>query len=133
MPVGCTVKLIRAANERRLIRGDSMQRFGWTLSLGLFSVLAAAVAAGCFMYLLRSPLQVEATNRATSYAPPNLHTQDKAEPVANRLTNDDERTIEAFNQAADAILSRGSNIRAEMADRAVGKVPLPRRRPTLSP
>jgi hypothetical protein len=107
-----------------------MQRFGWTLSLGLSSMLAAAVAAGCFAYLLRSPLQVEATQRAASYSPPNLHTQDKAAPVANRLTNDDERTIEAFNQAADAILSRASNMRAEMAERPVGKVPLPRRRPT---
>ena len=110
-----------------------MQRFGWTLGLGLSSVLAAAVAAGCFTYLLRSPLQVEAAPRTTFYAPPNLHIQDKAQPVANRLKNDEERTIEAFNQAADAILSRASNIRAEMADRPVGKVPLPRRRPTLSP
>jgi len=110
-----------------------MQRFGWTLSLGLSSVLAAAVAAACFTYLLRSPLKVEAAQRPTSYVPPNLHIQDKVEPVASQLKNDEVRTIEAYNQAADAILSRASNMRAEMADCPVGKVPLPRRRPTVSP
>jgi hypothetical protein len=110
-----------------------MQRFGWTLSLGLSSVLAASVAAGCFAYLLRSPLQVEVAQKITSYAPPNFHIHDKAAAVINRPKNEEERSIEAFNQAADAILSRAPNMRAEMADRSVGKVSLPRRRPTLSP
>jgi hypothetical protein len=109
-----------------------MQRFGWSLNLALPSVLTAAVAAGCFTYLIQSPLQVEAAQRPTSYAP-RFIIQDKEAPVAARPKNDEEESIAAFKQAADAILSRASNLRAEMSHRPVGKVPLPRRRPNVSP
>ena len=109
-----------------------MQRFGWTLSLTLSTVPVAAIAAGCFAYLVRSPLQIEAAPRLTSYEPPNLLIQNKVELVATRPKNDEEKAIEAFNQAADAILKRAPNLRAEMADRPADKIPLPRRRPTVN-
>jgi hypothetical protein len=110
-----------------------MQRFGWTLSLTFSAVLAAAIAAGCFAYLVRSPLQVEAAPRPTSYEPPNLLIENKVELVATQPKKDEERAIEAFNQAADTILKRAPNLRAEIANRPVAKVPLPRRRPTVNP
>jgi hypothetical protein len=53
MVIGRTVKMIRVRIERHLLVGDFMQRFGgWGLAIA--TVLAAIVAAGCFIYLIRA-------------------------------------------------------------------------------
>jgi len=135
MVIGRTVKMIRVRTERHLFVGDFMQRFGgWGLVVA--TVLAAIVAAGCFIYLIRAPLRIEATHTLPSY-PPNPVVQDnKASVAVIRPKNDDAKTIEAFQKAADAILSRAPNLSASavVAERPIaGKIPLPRRRPAASP
>jgi hypothetical protein len=136
MVIGRTVKMIRVRIERHLLVGDFMQRFGWGWGLALATVLAAIVAAGCFIYLIRAPLRVEATHRSPPH-PPNPVIQNKEAPAAvSRLKNDEARAIAAFQQAADAILSRAPNLSASavVAERPIaGKIPLPRRRPAASP
>jgi|SRR5262245_29507541 len=135
MVIGRTVKMIRVRTERHLFVGDFMQRFGgWGLALA--TVLAAIVAAGCFIYLIQAPLRIEATPRSPPY-PPNPVIQNKEAPAAVvRPRYDEAKTIEAFQKAADAILSRAPNLSASavVAERPIaGKIPLPRRRPVASP
>lgn len=134
MVIGRTVKMIRVRTERHLFVGDFMQRFGWGLGLAVATVLAAIVAAGCFIYLIRAPLEV--TYRSPP-PPPNPVIQNKEIPAAVvRPRNDEAKTIEAFQKAADAILSRAPNLSASavVAERPIaGKIPLPRRRPVASP
>jgi hypothetical protein len=133
MVIGRTVKMIRVRIERHLRVGDFMQRFGgWGLAIA--TVLAAIVAAGCFIYLIRAPLEV--TYRSPPH-PPHPVIQNKEAPAAMvRPKNDEARAIEAFQQAADAILSRAPNLSASavVSERPIGgKIPLPRRRPAASP
>ena len=135
MVMGRTVKMIRVRIERHLLVGDFMQRFGgWGLALA--TVLAAIVAAGCFIYLIQAPLRVEAIHISPPH-PPTPVIQNKEAPAAVvRPRNDEARAIEAFQQAADAILSRAPNLSASavVTERPIGgKIPLPRRRPAASP
>jgi len=136
MVIGRTVKMIRVRTERHLVVGDSMQRFGWGLGLALATLLAVIVAAACFVYLIRAPLRVEATH-ILPLPPPNPVIQNKEAPAAvMRLKNDEAKAIEAFQKAADAILSRAPNLSASaiVAERPIaGKIPLPRKRPVASP
>ena len=133
MVIGRTVKMIRVRTERHLFVGDFMQRFGgWGLALA--TVLAAIVAAGCFIYLIRAPLEV--TYRSPSHPPHPVIQNKEAPPAVVRPRNDEAKTIEAFQKAADAILSRAPNLSASavVAERPIaGKIPLPRRRPVASP
>jgi hypothetical protein len=95
-------------------------------------MLAAAVVAACFTYLIAPPSPVEADHRAT---PPvsGSSAQDMAVPMRiGGLTNDEEKTVAAFQRAADAILKRAANLQASATTNALpigGKVPLPKRRP----
>ena len=136
MVIGRTVKMIRVRTERHLVVGDFMQRFDWGSGLALATVLAAIVAAACFIYLIRAPLRIEATHTLPSH-PPGLVMQGKEAPaVVSRPKNDEAKAIEAFQNAADAILSRAPNLSASavVAQRPIaGKIPLPRRRPAVSP
>jgi hypothetical protein len=136
MVIGRTVKMIRARTERHLVVGDFMQRFDWGSGLALATVLAAIVAAACFIYLIRAPFRIEATHTLPSH-PPNPVIQDnKPSVVVSQPKNDEAKTIEAFQKAADAILSRAPNLSASavVSERPIaGKIPLPRRRPVVSP
>lgn len=85
--------------------------------------------------MLRPPLRVE-THHRTPPRVPILVIQEKAPTKIDPPKSDEEKAVEAFQQAADAILSRAPNIRASaaMTERPIGgKVPLPRRRPIVSP
>jgi hypothetical protein len=103
-----------------------------SLRLTVSAVLAAAVTAGCFIYLISPPLLVEADHRSPPTVP-NFDVQHTAISTRmDRLTDDEEKAVAAFQQAADAILRSAANTRAFAATDELpvsGKVPLPKRRP----
>jgi hypothetical protein len=103
-----------------------------SVGVALSSVLAAAIAAGCVVYLLRPSLQVETHHRPQSHAPAAIIQDTKAAVDTDRPKHDEAKAIEAFQKAADAILSRAPEMRASVANTGLplgGKIPLPRRRP----
>ena len=136
MPAGCTVKMIRMRTGRHLVVEDFVQRSGSGWGLALTSVLAAAVAAGCFAFAMWPPPTETNYPKLPSHAPQPM-IQDKGLSAGmTRPGKDEEKAVEAFQRAADAILSRAANMSASapVAGRPVGvKVPLPRRRPIASP
>ncbi|MCP4619738.1 MAG: hypothetical protein GY844_25265 [Bradyrhizobium sp.] len=103
--------------------------------LALSTVLAATVAAGCFAYLLKPSLRVEADRRALPHAP-NMVMRDKPASANIDRSGNQEKAIEAFQHAADAILNKAPNLRASAANierPAAEKVPLPKKRPIARP
>jgi hypothetical protein len=111
-----------------------------SLRLAVPMVIAAAVVAACFTYLIAPriapPSTVEADHRTPSPASSSA-VQEAAVPMRiSRLTNDEEKAVAAFQRAADAILKRTENLQASVAtnERAIsGKIPLPKRRPIPRP
>jgi hypothetical protein len=106
-----------------------------SLRLVVPMMLAAAIVAACFTYLIAPPSPVEAENRATPPAS-TYRAQDVAVPMRiDRLTNDEEKTVAAFERAADAILKRAANLQASATTGVpiVGKIPLPKKRPIPRP
>jgi len=106
-----------------------------SLRLAVPMVLAAAVVAAGLTYLVAPP-PVEAERRA----PPAASTPRVEEAVVpmrmGRLANDEEKAVAAFQQAADAILKRATNLQASAASdqRPIsGKIPLPKKRPIPRP
>src|SRR5437870_2960621 len=99
-----------------------------SLRLAVPMVIAAAVVAACFTYLIAPPI-----------APPPPIYADRASPTASSsavqeavpmriggLANDEEKAVAAFQRAADAILKRAENLQASAAtnERPIsGKVP----------
>jgi hypothetical protein len=53
----------------------------------------------------------------------------------DRLTNDEEKAVAAFQRAADAILKRAENLQASAPKELPikGKIPLPKKRPIPRP
>lgn len=111
-----------------------MTRMGFALS----SVLAAAVVAGCVIYLLRPMLEVETHHRPQPHAVAPVIQDAKVTVNTDRPKHDEAKAIEAFQKAADAILYRAPDMRASAANTSGlplgglpsgGKVPLPRKRP----
>lgn len=122
--------------ERHLVVGDFMQRSGPGWGLVISSVLAAGVAAGCFVYLLSPPLAETHHSESSPRTPPLIVQDKEAAAGINPTRNDDQKSMEAFQRAADAILQRAANMGASVPvtnPQAGGKVPLPRRRPVSSP
>jgi hypothetical protein len=107
-----------------------------SLRLTVPAVLAAAVIAGCFTYLISPPLLVEADHPSPPTAP-NFGVQHTAVSTRiDRLTDDEEKAVAVFQQAADAILRRAANTRASAATDELPvsvKIPLPKRRPIARP
>jgi hypothetical protein len=136
MLVGCTVKMIRTQTKRYLVIGDFMQRSDPTWGLVISFVLAAGLAAGCFAYLISNPLAEMDRSKLPSHAPQLIIQDKEASAAINPPKNEEEKTVETFQRAADAILSRAANMSASapVTSRPVGmKVPLPRRRPVSNP
>ena len=105
-----------------------------SLRIAFSAVLAAAVLAGCFTYLITPPWQVEALHRSS---PTVLSVQVTPESKGiDPLADDKDEAVAAFQQAADAILRRAPNTRASAATDELpisGKVPLPKKRPIARP
>jgi hypothetical protein len=105
-----------------------------SLRLAFSAVLATAVLAGCFTYLITPPWQVEAVHRSS---PTVLSVQVTPESKGiDPLTDDEDKAVAAFLQAADEILRRAPNTRASAAtyeQPISGKVPLPKKRPIARP
>jgi hypothetical protein len=110
-----------------------------SLRLAVPMVIAAAVVAACFTYLvaprIAPPSPVDAVR-----APPiasGSAVQEAAVPTRiGRLTSDEEKAVAAFQRAADVILKRAENLQAFAAPNELpisGKVPLPKRRPLPRP
>jgi hypothetical protein len=105
-----------------------------SLRLAFSLVLGAAVLAGCFIYLITPPWQVEASHRSL----PNVIGVEVTSGLKgiDQILNDEDKAVAAFQQAADAILKRAPNTRASAATDELpisGKVPLPKRRPIARP
>jgi hypothetical protein len=132
MFVGCTVKMIRMRTRRQLRVGDFMQRSGPGWGMVISSILAAGTAAGCFAYLWRPLTEVDHPKLPSHV--PALIVQDSEPSVAVGPARN--QPVEAFQRAADAILSRATNLTASapaIRGQVGAKVPLPRRRPLSKP
>jgi hypothetical protein len=103
-----------------------------SLRLAVLVMPAAAVVAACFTYLIAPPSPVEADHQPPPTAASSAE-QDTPIPMRiGRVTNDEEKTVAAFQRAADAILMRSANLQASATPDQLpisGKVPLPKRRP----
>jgi hypothetical protein len=106
-----------------------------SLRLAVPMVLAAAVVAACFTYLVAPQAPVEADYRPPPRAS-SSSVQGASVPMRiARPVDDDEKAVAAFQRAADAILKRTANLQAAAPEQLPisGKVPLPRRRPIPRP
>jgi hypothetical protein len=102
------------------------------LRLAVLIMLAAAVVAACFTYLIAPPSPVEADHRAPPVASSSGVQYTPVPMGIGRVANDEEKTAAAFQRAADEILKRAANLQASATPDGLpigGKVPLPRRRP----
>ena len=111
-----------------------------SLRLAVPMVIAAAVVAACFTYLVAPRIAPPSPDEADRRAPPTASSSGVQEVVApmriGRLANDEEKAVAAFQRAADAILKRAENLQAAATpnERPIsGKVPLPKRRPIPRP
>jgi hypothetical protein len=105
------------------------------LRLAVPAILAAAAVAACFTYFVSPPAPIEADKVRS--IPPNLI--DRSDTMAS-INIDPRPSAEteaaaAYRQAAEAILRRASNARADAgADEPItGLIPLPKRRPITHP
>ena len=99
----------------------------FSLRLAIPVVLFAAIVAACLTYFVTLPLPVEADRPAIPPWPSRV--LETAAP--KKLTDDEEKTVAAFQRAADVILKRAENLQAAVTpDLPIrGKIPLPRKRP----
>jgi len=94
-------------------------------------MLTAAVVAACFTYLVAPPSPVEADHQAPPTASSSGVPYTPVPMRIGRVANDEEKTVAAFQRAADEILKRAANLQASATPGLPisGKVPLPKRRP----
>ena len=101
----------------------------FSLRLAIPVVLFAAIVAACLTYFvtLPLPLPVEADRPAI----PPLPSRVLETAAPKKLTDDEEKTVAAFQRAADVILKRAENLQAAVTpDLPIrGRIPLPRKRP----
>ena len=110
-----------------------------TLRFAVPAILATAAAAGCFSYfiIVSLPARFEADARLLDVRLPpavlySLSPSARASTQIDEPPNADELAAEAFQKAAEAILSRAPNTRASaFADERpmTGRIPLPKKRP----
>ena len=108
-----------------------------TLRLAVPAILAAAAAAGCFIYFVTPPpARVEADQRLP---PAVLYSRGPDTTVSIRIDqrpSADEKAAAAYQKAAEAILRRAANAQATAgADESpiTAPIPLPKRRPITRP
>jgi hypothetical protein len=101
------------------------------LRLTVPAVLAAAVVAGCFTYLVSPPSpRVEVDKRLPPIGP-NLRGPDTtASTNVAQSPSEDEKAALAYWEAAKAILKRAPTAQASADEPPITKpIPLPKRRP----
>src|SRR5262249_36520767 len=101
---------------------------GWRFALA--AVLAAAAIAGCVTYFVAPSPQVGADQRLPP-APASLVAPDvEASKGIAQQPSANERSVAAFEQAAEAILKRAAYAGASAGEQPIkGRIPLPKRRP----
>jgi hypothetical protein len=100
----------------------------FSLRLAIPVVLFAAIVAACLTYFVTLPLPAVEADRP---AIPPLPSRVLETAAPKKLTDDEEKTVAAFQRAADVILKRAENLQAAVTpDLPIrGKIPLPRKRP----
>jgi hypothetical protein len=101
------------------------------------AILAAAAAAGCFIYFVTPPsARVEADQRLPPAVLYSRGPSTTASTGIDQRLSADEKAAAAYEKAAAAILRRAANARASAgADELpiTGPIPLPKRRPITRP
>ena len=106
-----------------------------TLRFAVPAILAAAAAAGCFIYFVTPPsssARVEADQRLRPAVLYSRGPSTTASTGIDQRLSADEKAAAAYQKAAAAILRRAANARASAgADEPpiTGPIPLPKRRP----
>lgn len=108
-----------------------------TLRLAVPAVLAAAVLAGCFTYLVTPPsARIDAGQRLPPTVLKSNGHDTTASTSVDEITTADEKAAAAYWGAAQAILRRAPNAQASAdAEEPPVKrpIPLPRKRPIIAP
>jgi hypothetical protein len=101
---------------------------GWRFALVV--VLAAAALAACITYFTAPFPRVEADQRLRPISL-NLPTPDtEASRIIAQHPIAEEKSVAAFERAAEAILRRAAYAGASVGERPIiGRIPLPKRRP----
>ena len=104
-----------------------------TLRFAVPAILAAAAAAGCFIYFVTPPpARVEADQRLPPAVLYSTGPNARGSIGIDQPPNADEQAAAAYQKAAEAILRRAPNTRASaFADERpmTGRIPLPKKRP----
>ena len=100
----------------------------FSLRLAIPVVLFAAIVAACLTYFVTLPFPPVEPERPAIPALPSRVLETAA---PKKLTDDEEKTVAAFQRAADVILKRAENLQAAVTpDLPIrGRIPLPRKRP----
>jgi len=97
------------------------------------AILAAAAAAGCFIYFVTPPsARVEADQRLPPAVLYSRGPSTTASTGIDQRLSADEKAAAAYQKAAAAILRRAANAQAS-AGAITGPIPLPKRRPITRP
>ena len=108
-----------------------------TLRFAVPAILAAAAAAGCFIYFVTPPpARVEADQRLPPAVLYSRGPDTTASTNIDRPPSADEKAAAAYLEAAEAILRRAPNTRASAGGDGppiTGPIPLPKRRPIARP
>lgn len=107
------------------------------LRLAIPAILAAAVVAGCFTYFVAPPARVEVKpSLRPTMSPLKGSSAADASKGDDHPPSADEKAAVAYRQAAEAILKRAQNGRADAhADLPpiTQPIPLPKKRPITLP
>ena len=108
-----------------------------TLRFAVPAILAAAAAAGCFIYFVTPPpARVEADQRLPPAVLYSRGPDTTASTSIDQRPSADEKAAAAYREAAEAILRRTPNARASAGGdepSITGPIPLPKRRPITHP
>jgi hypothetical protein len=107
------------------------------LRLAIPAILAAAAVAGCFTYFVASPaiVEVEPSFRPTM-SPLKGGAAAETSKGVDQPTSANEKAALAYRQAAEAILRRAQNARADARTDLppiTHPIPLPKKRPSTLP
>ena len=107
------------------------------LRLAVPAILAAAALAACFTYFVTPPAPIEADQRLRPTAPTlTVRADTRASREIDQRPSAEGKSATAYRQAAEAILKRASNARADVRAEeppSTERVPLPKKRPVTRP
>ena len=107
------------------------------LRLAVLAILAAATLAACFTYFVTPPAPIEADQRLRPTVPTLTDRRDTGASIdIDQRPSTEGKSVAAYRQAAEAILKRASNARADVRAEeppSTERVPLPKKRPITRP